>query len=175
MSDDAQNKPSRTRSRTVEWSDPFETARIAAGMSGLEFLQALARGEIPPPPIGSLMNFIAAEVEQGRVVFTAVPGEYHYNPVGAIHGGFAATLLDTAMACSILSTLPAGVGSTTVELHINYIRPLALESGKLFCTGEIIHVGRTMATAQGRLTDASGKLYAHGTTTCMILRLEGRT
>lgn len=165
MADDSSN-----RTRTVQWADPFETARHATTMSGLEFLQAMASGEIPQPPIALLMNFGVAEAENGRVVFTVVPGEYHYNPVGIVHGGLAATLLDSAMACSIISTLPAGVGSTTVELHINYVRPLVLDSGKLFCTGEVIHAGRTVATAQGRLTDETGKLYAHGTTTCLILR-----
>lgn len=166
MSDDQHVK----RVRTVEWADPFVTAQAAATMSGLEFLQAMANGEVPPPPIGKLMNFGVTEVENGRVVFTAQPGEFHYNPVGAIHGGFAATLLDSAMACSILSTLPAGIGSTTVELHINYVRPLGVDVGEVFCTGEVIHAGKTVATAQGRLTDAAGKLYAHGTTTCLILR-----
>lgn len=158
------------RSRVVEWADPFESARKAMTMSGLEFLQAIARGEIAQPPIASLMNFSGLDAENGRVVFTVVPEEYHFNPVGIVHGGLSATLLDSAMTCSILSTLPQGVGATTLELHINYVRPIGLDSGKLFCTGEVIHAGRTVATAQGRVTDESGKLYAHGTTTCMILR-----
>ncbi|MBL8130913.1 MAG: PaaI family thioesterase [Anaerolineae bacterium] len=166
MSDD----PQANRSRLVQWEDPAITARAGATMNGLELLQAMIDGEIPPPPISQLLNFHLSEVEAGRVVFTGETGEFQYNPMGTVHGGVAATLLDSAMACSILSTLPQGVYSTTVELHINMVRPLFAETGRLICSAEIIHVGKTVATAQGRLTDAAGKLYAHGTTTCMILR-----
>ncbi len=161
------------RQRLVQWDDPMATAQAAFRMSGLAFLQAMQRREVPGPPIAHLIGFDIAEVEAGRVVFTTEPAEYHYNPVGAIHGGLGATLLDSALACAILTMLPAGVGSTTIELHINYVRPLSVQTGKIFATGEVIHSGRTIATAQGRITDAAGKLYAHATTTCLILRPEG--
>ncbi|MBK8020231.1 MAG: PaaI family thioesterase [Chloroflexi bacterium] len=166
MSDDSQIQ----RSRLVQWEDPSISARAAGQYSGIEFLRKIVSGEIPPPPISQLFNFHIAEVEHGRIVFSGETAEYQYNPMGTVHGGFAATILDSAMACSILSTLPQGVYSTTVELHINLVRPLFADTGKLICQAEVLHAGKTVATAQARLTDTAGKLYAHGTTTCMILR-----
>ncbi|NUQ05623.1 MAG: PaaI family thioesterase [Anaerolineae bacterium] len=162
--------PQISRSRLVQWEDPAIAARAGAALNGLEILQAMIDGKIPSPPISHLLNFHLSEAEVGRVVFTGETGEFQYNPMGMVHGGVAATMLDSAMACSILSTLPQGIFSTTVELHINMVRPLFAETGRLICSAEIIHVGKTVATAQGRLTDATGKLYAHGTITCMILR-----
>jgi uncharacterized protein (TIGR00369 family) len=108
-------------------------------------------------------------VERGRAVFEVVPAEQHFNPIGVVHGGLAMTLLDSAMACSVQSELPAGSGYTTLEAKINLVRPVTLETGKLRAIGKVIHVGSRVGTAEGRLEDASGKLYAHGTTTCIIL------
>jgi uncharacterized protein (TIGR00369 family) len=110
------------------------------------------------------------EVEEGRVVFEVEPAEYHYNPIGAVHGGLACTLADSAMGCAVHSTLPAGVGYTTVEIKTNLLRPISVRTGTLRCEGTTIHVGGRIATAEARLTDAAGKLYAHATTTCMIFR-----
>lgn len=132
----------------------------------------MARGDIPPPPIAALMGFGIAEVSEGRVVFTCTPAEYHYNPIGSVHGGLAATLLDSALGCVVQSMLPAGVAYTTAELHINYVRAITTQTGPMRCEAEIIHSGRRLATAQGRLIDAQGKLYAHGTTTCLVLQGE---
>lgn len=159
------------RTRTYSWHDPMETASAARQMSGLEFLQALIRGEIPAPPIAHTLGFTLAEVAEGRAVFVGEPAEYHYNPIGVVHGGLAATLLDSALGCAIQSALPRGVAYTTVELHVNLIRALTLNTGQIRCEATTIHVGRQMATAEARLTDMDGKLYAHGTTTCLVFPL----
>ncbi|MBA3868990.1 MAG: PaaI family thioesterase [Anaerolineae bacterium] len=161
---------SDSRSLTIVWEDPDIVSQAARSMKGLEFLQKIASGEVPPPPIMRLINFQGAEVSEGKVVFTCAPSEQHYSVLGMVHGGVAATLLDTSLGCSIHSMLPLGVSYTTLELHINYVRPLTINTGVIRCEGEVIHVGRTVATAQGRIVDATGKLYAHATTTCMILR-----
>ena len=161
---------SDSHSVTVTWEDPEIVANAARSMSGLEFLQKIANGEVPPPPIMQLINFQGAEVSEGKAVFKCTPDERHYSVLAMVHGGVAATLLDTALACSIHSLLPAGVGYTTLELHVNYVRPLTIKTGEIRCEGEVIHLGRTVATAQARIVDAAGKLYAHATTTCMILR-----
>ena len=158
-----------TRTRTIAWEDPLPVLERGLAMSGLEYLRALGSGELPRSPIAVLMDMTGLDAEEGRVVFHGVPGEQHYNPIGVVHGGFAATLLDSAMGCAIQSTLPAGVGYTTLELKINYVRPLTAATGPVRAIGEVIHRGSRVATAEGRLEDEAGKLYAHGTTTCMIL------
>jgi len=160
------------RSHIFTWQDPMIGAKAARTMSGLEYLRAMANGGVPAAPIGALMNMQVAEVEEGRIVFTAVPEEYLYNPIGTIHGGFAATLLDSALGCAVHTMLPAGTAYTTLEIKVNYIRALTRETGKVFCEGKVIHMGGRVATAEARLTDESGKLYAHGTTTCIIMRPE---
>ncbi len=158
------------RTRTVTWEDPRALAGAARGLSGLEFLRKVASGELPRPPISALMNFGVAEIEEGRAVFTAEPAEYHYNPIGVVHGGLAATLLDSAMGCAVHTTLPAGAGYTTLEIKVNFVRPLTAETGAVRCEARVIHVGGRTATAEGRVVDAGGKLYAHATTTCIVFR-----
>lgn len=158
------------RTRTFSWEDPRALAEAARGLTGLEFLRKVAAGELPRPPISVLMNFGLAELEEGRAVFTVEPAEYHYNPIGVVHGGVAATLLDSAMGCAVHSTLPAGAAYTTLEVKVNFIRPLTAETGEVRCEAEVIHVGGRTATAEGKVLDASGKLYAHATTTCIIFR-----
>jgi uncharacterized protein (TIGR00369 family) len=160
------------RTRTYTWTDPTESAGAAATMSGLEFLRAISAGELPRPPIAETIGFAGLEVDEGRVVFHATPAEYHYNPIGTVHGGFAATLLDSALGCAVHTMLPAGVGYTTVELKVNLVRPITATTGPVSCEANVIHVGSRVATAEGRLVDARGKLYAHGTTTCLVLRRE---
>jgi uncharacterized protein (TIGR00369 family) len=158
------------RTRTISWEDPHAMALAGRGLSGLEYLQKIVAGELPRPPIGALMNFQIAELSEGRAVFTVEPAEYHYNPIGVVHGGLAATLLDSAMGCAVHSTLPAGVSYTTLEIKVNYLRAMTSETGLVRCEAQVIHVGGRTATAEGRVIDASGKLYAHATTTCMIFR-----
>jgi uncharacterized protein (TIGR00369 family) len=145
-------------------------AKAADGLSGLEYLRKIVSGELPPPPIGVLMNFRISELSEGHAVFTVEPAEYHYNPIGVVHGGVAATLLDSAMGCAVHSTLPAGAGYTTLEIKVNYIRPMTAETGVVRCEANIIHVGGRTATAEGKVLDEKGKLYAHATTTCLIFR-----
>lgn len=161
-----QNMPQRQR--TFSWQNPLETAHRALEMSGLDFIRAIFNGEIPPPPIMNLIDMGGAEVEEGRVVFTGKPAEFHYNPIGTVHGGFAATLADSAMGCAVHTMLPQGTGYTTLELSINYLRPITMETGLIYCEGRVIHAGRRVATAEARVTDEAGKLYAHGTTTCAV-------
>jgi uncharacterized protein (TIGR00369 family) len=158
------------RTRTISWEDPVAGAKIGRTMSGLEYLKAMQEGTIPPPPIAVLMGMDITEVSERRVVFSVQPAEYHYNPLGAVHGGLAATLLDSALGCAVLSALPAGSGFTTLEIKVNYVRAMTSETGIVYSEGKVIQVGGRIATAEGRITDADGKLYAHATTTCMIFR-----
>jgi uncharacterized protein (TIGR00369 family) len=139
-------------------------------MGGLPFLRAILAGEQPPPPIAELMGFEPLEVDEGRALFVCTPAEYHYDPLGVVHGGLECTLLDSAMGCAVHTMLPAGIGHTTVELKVNFLRPITLQTGRLLCEGTTIHVGSRIATAEARLLDTSGKLYGHATTTCMIFR-----
>lgn len=158
------------RTRTITWDDPLALAQSAAGLSGMEYLQKIISGELPPPPIGVLMNFRIAELGEGHAVFVVEPAEYHYNPIGVVHGGVAATLLDSAMGCAVHSTLPAGATYTTLEIKVNYIRAMSSETGLVRCEANAVHVGGRTATAEGKILDEQGKLYAHGTTTCIIFR-----
>lgn len=158
------------RTRTITWEDPWLLAEAGRALSGIEFLQKIVAGELPPPPLAALMNFDLVEVSEGYAVFAVDPAEYHYNPIGVVHGGLAATLLDSAMGCAVHSTLPAGAGYTTLEIKVNFIRAMSVNTGRVRCEAKIVHAGARTATAEGRVIDASGKLYAHGTTTCLILR-----
>jgi len=158
------------RTRTISWEDPRALADAGKGLSGLDYLRKIVAGELPAPPIGALMNFRVNEVEEGRAVFSVTPSEYHYNPIGVVHGGVAATLLDSAMGCAVHSVLPAGAAYTTLEIKVNYIRPMTAETGPIRCEAKVIHVGARTATAEGRIEDERGRLYAHGTTTCIIFR-----
>lgn len=155
--------------RTVTWNDPAPALRALRTMSGIAHLKAMQSGELPPPPIIVLIGMELIDVSEGRVVFSAEPAEYHYNPLGTIHGGVIATLLDSAMGCAVQSLLPAGTGYTTLEIKANYLRPITSATGTITCEGTIIHLGGRIATAEARVTDATGKLYAHGTTTCLLL------
>jgi uncharacterized protein (TIGR00369 family) len=138
-------------------------------MPGLDILRAMMSGEAPMPPINKTLDFILAEVDPGRVQFQGKPQFEHYNPLGSIHGGWIATLLDSAMACAVHSLLPAGKTYTTLELKVNYVRALTHKVPLVRAIGEIIHSGRSVGTAQGRLVGPDGTLYAHATTTCIVL------
>ena len=157
-----------TRTRTFTWQDPLENLEQLAQMSGMQFLQATIAGEIPPAPICQMLNFYLTAVSDGQAIFTGEPAEYHYNPIGSVHGGLAATLLDSAMSCAVQTKIPQGVAYTTLEIKVNFVRPITAVTGKITCIGTIIHYGRRTATAEGKLLDANGKLLAHGTTSCLI-------
>ncbi|GAB2864030.1 PaaI family thioesterase [Pseudoduganella ginsengisoli] len=136
--------------------------------SGHDFLNGMNTGETPPPPIAELMGFVLIRADHGEVVFQGTPGRQHYNPSGMVHGGYAATLLDTAVGCAVHSTLPAGKGFTTLELKVNYIRGMNDKTGPVRAEGKVITAGGQVAVAEGRIVDANGKIYAHATTTCLI-------
>jgi uncharacterized protein (TIGR00369 family) len=154
--------------------DPVEAAQRLAELDGLSALRAILAGEIPPPPIGVLLGFEPVEVEEGRVVFAVEPGPQHYNPIGSVHGGLAATLIDSATGCAVHSTLPAGVGYTTTDLQVRYVRGITRDTGRVLCEGTVVHRGRTMATAEARVT-AGNRLLAHGTAGVLILPPGART
>lgn len=139
-----------------------------AGKSGREILEGMMSGELPYPPMNETMNMTLLEVDHGRAVFQGIPLLQHYNPLGSVHGGWFATLMDSALGCAVQSTLAPGRSYTTAELSVNIVRPASHKTGPLRAIAKVIHVGRQMATAEARVEDESGKLYAHATTTCFI-------
>ena len=160
------------RSRLVEWTDPaaiFAAYRSGKCHTGLDLLQAMVDGEIPAPPIAALLDYGPTSFEPGRAVFEHVPNECTYNPLGVVHGGVAATLLDTVMACAIHTLLPIQTAYTTLELKINYVRPITVDTGRVEAIGQVLHQGKRTALAEGKLVDSRGKLLAHGSTTCLLL------
>jgi uncharacterized protein (TIGR00369 family) len=166
----AASDPETSRSRNLVWQDPVATAAQGATMTGMEYMTAIVTGAMPPPPIAVTMLLRPIELEEGRVVFEGLPGEEHYNPIGVVHGGYAATLLDSALGCAVHTTLPAGVGYTSLGLEAKYVRPISRDTGPVLCEASVLYRGRKQATAEANLTAAdSGKLLASGTATCMIL------
>lgn len=159
-----------TRERVHSWTDPAETATVARDADGLSFMRMLVAGDVPPPPIATTLGFTAEAVERGRVVFGMEPAEYHFNPIGSVHGGVFATLLDSAMGCAVHTVLPARSRYTTLDISVKYLRPLGLDSGHLRCEGVVVHEGARIALAEGRLFDGAGGLCAHATSTCMLFR-----
>lgn len=156
------------RTRTIEWNDPIPLARAAHGKSGLEFLQMIARGELDQPPIGATLSFALIEAGEGYARFRGEPGEHIYNPMGTVHGGYACTLLDSAMGCAVMTALDASHGYTTAQLAVHLCRPITAETGPLIAEGRLIHAGSRVMTAEGFLRDGRDRLLAHGTTTCMV-------
>jgi uncharacterized protein (TIGR00369 family) len=160
-----------TRVRSFSWEDPAVGAAAALELPGLECMQAIAAGTLPPPPIARLLDFTLVEVEEGRALFAMEPAEWMYNPIGSVHGGIAATILDSCMGCAVHTTLEAGVGYTTADLQVRYIRAMGESTGRVLAEGRVIHRGRRTATAEGRLfVESDETLIAHGTTGCVILR-----
>ena len=152
------------------WADPSPTWQAALTRSGLEIWQGVAAGELPRPPIAAAMEFSIPEVQEGRVVFAADAAPWMLNPLGSVHGGAIATLLDSAVGCAVHTTLPVGVSYTTLELKVDYVRGVPHDAGTLHAEGTVLHRGRRVATAEGRLTiAATGKLVAHASTTCLIV------
>ena len=140
-------------------------------MSGLEFLRRIVDGRLPRPPITETLGFDLAEVSPGFAVFTMTPQFRHYNPIGTVHGGVAATLLDSCMSCAVQTTIEAGLGYTTLEIKVNMVRPITEKTGPIRAEGRSLHTGRRSATAEGKILDATGTLLAHGTTTCIVFPL----
>ena len=158
------------RIRTITWDDPKTSARDAQSISGLDYLCSIKMGEISPPPIARLVGYKISEIERGHAVFELEPGEYHFNPFATVHGGIASTLLDTTMTAAVLSTLSKGFSCSTLEIKVNFIRPIIIKTGKVTCEAGIIHLGSRIATAKGKIMDSQGKLHAHGISTCMIFQ-----
>ena len=159
-----------TRQRTFSWEKATPFRDRGQGKSGLELLQLAITGEFPPPPMAMLMDIRLTEVEKGRAVFVGTPQEFHYNPLGTVHGGFGATLLDSAMGCAVHSTLEAGDLYTTLEFKINFMRALTHDTGPVRGIGTVINATRTTAVAEGRVVDGEGRIYAFATSTCVIRR-----
>jgi uncharacterized protein (TIGR00369 family) len=171
MAGDAGTATARAaRTRTVTWEDPLIGAGAAVGQTGLEYLRSIASGATPPPPIALLLGMELSAVEEGRATFELEVGEHLYNPIGGVHGGVLATLLDSALGCAVHSTLPAGVGYGTVDLSVTLLRPVTRDTGRLRCEAETIHVGSTIATARAQIVDTAGRVCATATTTCLIRR-----
>jgi uncharacterized protein (TIGR00369 family) len=160
-----------TRTRTFDWTDPLQHASMVGRRSGLDLLRAMASGEYPPPPILQLIGYESFDVEEGRVVLRVPVGEYHYNPLGSVHGGIIATMLDTTCGCVVHTTLPAGVGYTSLDLSTRFLKPATMASGLLTAEGSLVSRGRRIAVAEARLTDERGTLLAHATSTCMLFEL----
>jgi uncharacterized protein (TIGR00369 family) len=157
------------RRRNVSWEDPLNGARLAQTLSGLDYLRAIADGRIPPPPIAVLLGMSLGEIEPGRVTFTLDIGEHLYNPIGSVHGGIYCTLLDSAMGCAVHTTLSVGQAYTTLELKVNIVKALTVNTPSVVAEGTVITSGRRVATASGRIVGPDGTLYAHATTTCLIV------
>ena len=160
------------REKTVAWTNPLISARDFDSISGLDYLTAIKDGKIEPPPVAMLVGYRPLKVDRGAVVFELNPAEYHYNPFATVHGGILSTLLDTTMTGAILSTLSKGITCTTVEIKVNFIKPVTIKTGMLRCEGKPIHLGKRLATAEGMLKDKTGSLYAHGISTCSIFRFD---
>jgi uncharacterized protein (TIGR00369 family) len=159
------------RTRSFSWTDPMASAAAGLQTPGLEYLRGIMAGAFPPPPIAQLLAFSIIEVDPGRVVFALEPAEWMYNPIGSVHGGVAATMLDSCMGCAVHSTLEAGVRYTTTDLQVRYIRAMTESTGRVLAEGRAVHVGRRTATAESRLfVERDEALIAHATTGCAILR-----
>jgi uncharacterized protein (TIGR00369 family) len=162
-----------TRTRTFSWADPAQHASLLGSRSGLELMRAMGSGELPPPPIMNLIDLAGMEVGEGRVTFYLDPQEFHYNPLGGVHGGIISTMLDSAAGCSVHTTLPAGIGYTSLDLNVKFLRPITVATGRLTCTGTVLQSGRRTALAEARLTDGKGRLLAHATSSCLLFELPG--
>jgi uncharacterized protein (TIGR00369 family) len=163
--------PADVHERTYSWTDPTPSAGLLGSMPGLAMLKAIGDGTLPRPPIMDTLGMDSVDAEQGRVVFALTPAPWHYNPLGTVHGGVLATLLDTATGCAVHSALPAGVGYTSMDLSTRFLRPVTLASGLLRCEGRVLSQGRRAAVAEARIEDAQGRLVAHATSTCLLLPL----
>ena len=160
----------RKRSRTIEWFDPVPYVTEGMSRRPLDYLRDMMNGKIPPAPVVTLVGIEGIEIDEGHVVLALDPAEYHYNPLGVVHGGMIATLLDSTMALAVHSTLPAGGYFSTLQLNVNYVRQVTAETGRLVCDGKVVHAGRTTAVAECTAVDVRGKLIATATSTCMLHR-----
>ena len=159
------------RSRTVTWHDPLEVAGVLPDRSGLDFMRGIASGELAAPPMAVLMNMRPIAVEEGYVQFECSPDESHYNPLGVVHGGYACTVLDTVAGCAVQTTLRQGLGYTSLEIKVNYLRALSTQSGALTATGRVTKPGNRVAFAEAELKDSEGRLVATASSTLFVFPL----
>ena len=164
--------PDDARERTYTWADPLQTAAAAAGagLSGLEFFEAMTAGRIPRPPIMDTLGVDSFSVQEDGFEFRLTPRDYHYNPIGSVHGGVFATLLDSACGCAVHVRLPAGVLYTSLDLSVKFLRPVSVGTGQITAVASVVHLGRRTALAEGRIVDAAGRIYATATSSCLIIR-----
>ncbi len=159
------------RSRTFTWADPSSIAALGRDMAGIDLMQAMIDRRLPKPPIADLIDADLVAVEEGMATFALEPAEWMYNPLGSVHGGIAATLLDSCMGCAVHTLLPAGVGYTTTDLQVRFVRGMSDTTGRVLATGRVIHPGRRVMTVEATMTaEDGGRLIAHGTSACIILR-----
>ena len=170
MSEDA-DATSRARRRVIEWEDPAPGLAVMRTMSGLDYLRTLIRGELPPPPIMAHLNMTLVDADIGTATFVCEPDESHYNPIGTVHGGVVCTLLDSALGCAVQSTLAQGQGYTSIEIKVNYLRPVLAGAGPLTCVGTVTKPGNRVAFADGVVTDASGKAVATATGSLLVFSI----
>lgn len=158
------------RVRTVSWGDPAISVKAAQSLCGIDFVRRIMRGQIPAPPAFDLLDFRLVRVDLGDVACEFEPAEFHYNPMGGVHGGIVSTLLDSVMGLAVHTQLPVGSLFSTIELNVNFVRPISVKTGPLLAEGKVVHPGSRVATVEARLVDRGGKLYAHSTATCIVLR-----
>jgi uncharacterized protein (TIGR00369 family) len=163
-------QPEPGRLRSYKWEDPATSAAASRALPGLDFLTAIADGRLPAPPVAATLDFTITSVQPGKVVFELTPAEFHYNPIGSVHGGIAATLCDSACGCAVQSMLPAGAYYVSQDISVKFLRPVLATTGRLRCEGTVIHLGTRTALAQAQLTGEDGKLRAHATSSCLIFR-----
>ena len=161
---------SPNRERTFQWDNPLEGAKQALQMSGLDYLQAMGEGKIPFPPLLHTLDFKPTHLEKGKVIFSFKPQEFHYNPIGSVHGGVISAILDSAMGCTLHSVLEAGTGYTTLELKVNFLKAVTTKIEELHAVGKIIHAGGRTALVEAQLIDNDNTVYAHSVSTCLILK-----
>ncbi|GAA1422509.1 hotdog fold thioesterase [Streptomyces thermospinosisporus] len=162
------------RSRTYDWADPAVCAEAVPHHSGLGFIRKMLDGELPAPPVAATLGITLEEAEYGRAVFALVPGEEHYNPIGSVHGGVYATLLDSAAGCAVQTVLPQGMGYTSLDLTLKFLRPITVDTGKVRAIGTVLNSGRRTALAQAELRDSEDRLLAHATSSCMLFPVPAR-
>jgi uncharacterized protein (TIGR00369 family) len=163
-----EGEPPSERTRTITWEDPAAAARKARRMSGAEFFEKMRRGEISAPPFASLLGIEVFDAGEGRFVMTLDPQECHYNPMGCVHGGILATLLDSVMSAAVHTALPSGRGYITLEIKVNFLKPVYEHTGLIMAEGNVVSCGRQIATAEGRIINEKNEVHATGTATCLI-------
>jgi uncharacterized protein (TIGR00369 family) len=165
-------QPGTRRERTFCWDDPAAIVVAGAGLSGAEFFAAITEGKIPLPPVMQALDFGGVSFGEGHAAFRLTPQEFHYNPLGTVHGGVFATLLDSACGCAVHTMLPAGVFYTSLDLSVKFLRPVTVDTGPITAEATVVHLGRRTALAEGQITDAAGKVYVTATSSCLLLRPE---